>query len=99
MSTNEDTTACGLFIIPMPQGQFTLRPFSTLEGQVSEDEQYHYEALVEGLAYMISENPYFLVSLGSMLIERAEDEIVFEPEDELLDAVAESKIVPFNKKH
>lgn len=93
---NEIPEACGVFVVPMNFGQFTLKPFSTLnEKMMSEEEIDHYEALVEGISYMIAENAQFLVSLGQILIERMEDQIEFEADEELVNAINESKIIPF----
>lgn len=91
--------ACGLFVIPLNFGQFTLRPFSSLDSnKMSPEELDHYECLIEGIAHMISENAQFLVSLGELLIDRHQSEIEFEADDELIAAINESKVIPFNKK-
>ena len=96
---DKDPIACGIFVTPVDHTGFNLSAFSNLEGNVSEEEAEHYEALIEGIGYMIQNNPFFFVDLGNMLLDQAEMEIEFEPADELEQAIAEAKIIPFNKKN
>jgi len=96
---DKDPIACGIFVTPVDHIGFNLSAFSNLEGNVSEEEADHYEALIEGIGYMIRSNPLFFVDLGNMLLDQAEMEIEFEPSDELEQAIAESKVIPFNKKN
>ena len=96
---DKDPIACGIFVTPVDHTGFNLSAFSNLEGNVSEEEADHYEALIEGIGYMIRSNPFFFVDLGNMLLDQAEMEIEFEPADELTQAIAEAKIIPFNKKN
>ena len=96
---DKDPIACGIFVTPVDHTGFNLSAFSNLEGNVSEEEADHYEALIEGIGYMIRSNPFFFVDLGSMLLDQVEMEIEFEPADELEQAIAEAKIIPFNKKN
>ena len=97
--TEQDPFACGLFLTPVDQNNFKMSSFSNLRDNLDDDEADHYEALMEGIGYMIQNNPYFFVTLGNMLIEQSEDGIVFEPADELEEAIAESKVIPFNRKN
>lgn len=97
--TEQDPIACGLFVTPQDRGDFKMSSFSNLRDNLDDDEADHYEALMEGIGYMIQNNPYFFVTLGNMLIEQSEDGIVFEPADELEEAIAESKVIPFNRKN
>jgi hypothetical protein len=96
---DKDPIACGLFVTPVDHTGFNLSAFSNLEGNVSEEEADHYEALIEGIGYMIRSNPFFFVDLGNMILDQSEMEIEFEPADELEQAIAEAKIIPFNKKN
>jgi hypothetical protein len=96
---DKDPIACGIFVTPVDHIGFNLETFSNLEGNVSEEEVEHYEALIEGISYMIRSNPFFFVDLGNMLLDQAEMEIEFEPADELTQAIAESNVIPFNKKN
>ena len=96
---DKDPIACGIFVTPVDHTGFNLSAFSNLEGNVSEEEADHYEALIEGIGYMIRSNPFFFVDLGNMLLDQAEMEIEFEPADELEQAIAEAKVIPFNKKN
>ncbi len=96
---DKDPIACGIFVTPVDHTGFNLSAFSNLEGNVSEEEADHYEALLEGIGYMIRSNPFFFVDLGNMLLDQAEMEIEFEPADELEQAIAEAKVIPFNKKN
>jgi len=97
--TEQDPFACGLFLTPVDQDNFKMSSFSNLRDNLDDEEADHYEALMEGIGYMIQNNPYFFVTLGNMLIEQSEDGIVFEPADELEEAIAESKVIPFNRKN
>ena len=94
---DKDPIACGLFVTPVDHTGFSLSAFSNLEGKVSEEEFAHYEALLEGIGYMIRSNSFFFVDLGNMILDQSE--IKFEPADELEQAIFESKIIPFNKKN
>lgn len=96
---DKDPIACGIFVTPVDDTGFNLSAFSNLVGNVSEEEVEHYEALIEGIGYMIQNNPFFFVDLGNMILDQAEVQIEFEPADELEQAIAESKIIPFNKKN
>ena len=96
---DKDPIACGIFVTPVDHTGFNLSAFSNLEGNVSEEEADHYEALIEGISYMIQNNPFFFVDLGNMILDQAEMEIEFEPADELEQAIAEAKVIPFNKKN
>ena len=97
--TEQDPFACALFLTPVDQDNFKMSSFSNLRDNLDDEEADHYEALMEGIGYMIQNNPYFFVTLGNMLIEQSEDGIVFEPADELEEAIAESKVIPFNRKN
>ena len=49
--------------------------------------------------HIASEGYEYLTSVGKIVLENERsEEIEFEPEDELIDAIAESKIIPFNRK-
>ena len=93
---NDDVpNACGIFLIPHGYGQYTLRPFNHLDRSVSAEEWERYDALVEGIAYMLSEGSLFLTTLGETIKAQQENEIEFEADEDLLDAIAEAKVVPF----
>ena len=96
---DKDPIACGIFVTPVDHTGFNLSAFSNLVGNVSEEEVEHYEALIEGIGYMIQNNPFFFVDLGNMILDQSEMEIEFEPADELEQAIAEAKVIPFNKKN
>lgn len=95
----EDTPACGIFIIPNGSEQFNLRPFNNMEDKIPEEDFENYEFLLAGLCWMAGENAHLFVTLGRMLFELDGDEVVFEAADELRSAIADSKIIPFKKKH
>lgn len=97
--TEQDPIACGLFVTPQDQDNFKMSSFSNIRDNLTDEEADHYEALMEGIGYMVQNNPYFFVTLGTMLIEQSEMDIAFEPADELEEAIAESKIIPFNRKN
>ena len=96
---DKDPIACGLFLTPVDHTGFNLSAFSNLAGNVSDEEADHYEALIEGIGYMVQSNPFFFVDLGNMILDQSEMEIEFEPADELEQAIAEAKVIPFNKKN
>ena len=62
-----------------------------------------YADVMDGLAINLRHNIVLLNLTGAMarMLEEAgeEDEISFEPDDELLEAISASKIIPFNKKN
>lgn len=91
--------ACGIMMEPEEYGTFRLRPFSHLSDSVSPEEREFYENIVQGLAHQISHSVEALESVGAMLRELAEPEFGFEPDDELKEAIRDSKVVPFDKKH
>lgn len=97
--TEQDPIACGLFLTPQDRDNFKMSSFSNLRDNLDDDEADHYEALLEGIGYMIQNNPLFFVTLGTMLIEQSEMDIAFEPADELEEAIAQSKIIPFDRKN
>jgi len=69
---------------------------------LSEEDCLYYQNLLTGLNYTLNFGTDYAVALGAMVNHlgemEAEDEFVFEPDDELLKAVADKKIVPFDKK-
>ena len=99
MSEDDVPQACGIFLIPLDGDSFTIRPFNNLHATLGEDEADRYEELVYGLMHIASEGYEYLTSVGKIVLENERsEEIEFEPEDELIDAIAESKIIPFNRK-
>ena len=69
---------------------------------LTEEECDYYMNLLTGLNYTLNFGTDYAVALGAMVTHlgemEAEDEFVFEPDDELLQAVADSKVVAFDKK-
>ena len=69
---------------------------------LTDEECTYYLNLITGLNYTLNFGTDYAVSLGAMVNHlgelEAEDEFVFEPDDELIQAVADAKIVPFDKK-
>tara|TARA_B100000963_G_C22481392_1_gene604876 strand:- start:87 stop:392 length:306 start_codon:yes stop_codon:yes gene_type:complete len=101
MSTEEIPKACGVFIIPLEDGTgFSVRNFNGLWDTLPDEESEQYEALVYGLMHIATEGFEFLTSIGKIILENERNEqIEFEADDELIDAIAESKIIPFNRKN
>jgi hypothetical protein len=91
---------CGIYIIPQGPREFIVRPFNALGEDFPEKEHTGYQDLLMGLAYQLDEAPTFFMNLGGLLRElyESEGDVVFEADEELLDAIQESKIIPFNKK-
>ena len=89
---------CGIFLIPKGYGQFTLEIFNDLGDSVSATESEHYSQIVEGAAHIISEGHEYLRTVGILIQDQRDMQIDFEADEELLDAIAESTVIPFNKK-
>ena len=95
-----DEPVCGIYIIPQGPREFIVRPFNALGEDFPAKEHIGYQDLLMGLAYQLDEAPTFFMNLGGLLRElyESEGDVVFEADEELLDAIQESKIIPFNKK-
>ena len=91
---------CGIYIIPQGPHEFIVRPFNALGEDFPAKELIGYQDLLTGLSYQLDEAPTFFMNLGGLLRElyESEGDVVFEADEELLDAIEESKIIPFNKK-
>ena len=98
MTETSPKPACGIMMVPEEYGTFRLRPFSHFGDEVSPEEREYYENIVEGIAHQISHSAESLESIGAMLRELADPEFVFEPDEELKEAIADSKVVAFDKK-
>lgn len=66
-----------------------------------DDECAYFEGLLTGLTYMLNKSPDLLVHIGTMVndlgVMEAEDEFVFEPDEELQQAVEDAKVVRLHK--
>lgn len=95
-----DEPICGIYIIPQGPREFIVRPFNALGEDFPAQELTKYQDLLSGLAYQLDEAPTFFMNLGGLLRElyESEGDVVFEADEELLDAIQESKIIPFDKK-
>ena len=63
---------------------------------MSEDVLDYYSSLVMGINYMINFNADMFVNVGELVkisVEAEADEIVFEPDEELREAIADKKII------
>tara|TARA_R110002153_G_scaffold16836_2_gene59097 strand:- start:1956 stop:2276 length:321 start_codon:yes stop_codon:yes gene_type:complete len=72
-----------------------------LPDDMSEEEAQFYSDLLNGLHMTLNTSVEHLIFIGQMLrtlAEEEEDELVFEPDEALLDAIADSKVVSINKK-
>ena len=99
-SKDEVPQACGLFLIPLDDMSFTIRPFNNLHQTMPQEDADRYEEMIYGLMHIASEGYEYLTSVGKIILENERNEqIVFEAADELSDAIAESKIIPFNRKN
>ncbi len=69
--------------------------------ELTDEECRYYDNLVTGLNYTLNFGTDYVVALGAMVNHlgelEAEDEFIFEPDDELIKAVADTKVVPFDK--
>lgn len=66
------------------------------------DEECHaYMAILTGLNAVLNMGTDFVMALGNMVTHmgdlEAEDEFIFEPDEELRKAVADAKVIPFDK--
>lgn len=89
---------CGVFLIPRGYGQFSLQAFNDLGDSVSASEHDHYNQIIEGAAHIIAEGAEYLRTVGEVIQDQRDMQIDFEADEELLDAIAESTVIPFNKK-
>ena len=65
-----------------------------------EEDANRYEEMIYGLMHIASEGYEYLTSVGKIILENERSNSVeFEADEELLDAIAESKIIPFNRKN
>jgi|11BtaG_2_1085332.scaffolds.fasta_scaffold00034_49 hypothetical protein len=92
------------FQIDMEEGELSVMTQHNLEKEEVGEVEYQIQVdLLLGLQMMLDAAPELLIRQGllqRLLIEGKEDggpEIVFEPDEELLDVLAEGKIVPFKK--
>jgi|TARA_R110000765_G_scaffold96506_3_gene181735 uncharacterized protein YlaN (UPF0358 family) len=69
---------------------------------LTEEQCVYYMNVLTGLNYVLNFGTEFAVNLGELVDYtgelEAEEEFVFEPADELLQAISDAKIVPFDKK-
>lgn len=69
--------------------------------ELTDEECTYYMNLLTGLNYTLNFGTDYAVALGAMVTHlgelEAEDEFVFEPDDELIQAVEDAKVVPFDK--
>jgi hypothetical protein len=69
--------------------------------ELTDEECTYYMNLLTGLNYTLNFGTDYAVALGATVSHlgelEAEDEFVFEPDDELIQAVADAKVVPFDK--
>jgi hypothetical protein len=69
---------------------------ANLSDSMPDDAMEYYSSLVMGLNYMINFNAEMFVNVGELVkitVEAEEDEIVFEPDEELKDAIAQKKVI------
>jgi len=73
-----------------------------LSEDMPEAEALYYMDLLSGLHMTLSSAVDHLIMQGQMLRtiqeQEEEDELVFEPDEELLKSIADKKIIPFDKK-
>jgi len=89
---------CGIYLIPKGYGQFSIQAFNDLGDSVSASEYNHYNQMIEGAAHIIMEGSEYLRTVGELIQDQRDMQIDFEADEELLDAIAESTVIPFNKK-
>ena len=94
------------FQIDMEEGELSVMTQHNLEKEEMGEVEYQIQVdMLLGLQMMLDAAPELLIRQGllqRLLIDAKdededESEIVFEPDDELLDILAEGKIVPFKK--
>jgi hypothetical protein len=89
---------CGIYLIPKGYCQFSIQAFNDLGDSVSASEYDHYNQMIEGAAHIIMEGSEYLRTVGELIQDQRDMQIDFEADEELLDAIAESTVIPFNKK-
>lgn len=85
----------------LPTGDLKIYSAQHFGDDLTDEECRYYENLVTGLNYVLNFGTDFAISLGG-LVEyagelEAEEEFIFEPDEELRQAVADAKVVPFDK--
>jgi len=92
------------FQIDMEEGEISVIAQHNLEQDEMDEVEYHMQVdLLLGLQMMLDAAPELLIRQGllqRLLIDAKDEdgpEIAFEPDEELLDLLAEGKIVPFKK--
>ena len=60
-------------------------------------EKEYLNLLLKGLEFMIHTNPDFPATLGNLTDLLEGNQVEFEADDELKDAIADAKVVPINK--
>ena len=93
------------FQIDMEEGELSVMTQHNLDEKEMDKVEYQMQVdLLLGMQMMLDAAPELLIRQGllqRLLLSTQEDndpEIVFEPDSELLDILAEGKIVPFKKR-
>jgi hypothetical protein len=85
----------------LPSGDLKIYSAQHFGDDITDEEARYYEALLTGLNYALNFGTDFCVGLGTMVLElgemEAEEEFIFEPDEELKQAVADAKVIKFNK--
>lgn len=96
-----DLNTLNLRMRVMDDGDLEVFVGQNLSEELSEEEVRYYSDLLNGLHMTLNTSVEHLIFVGQMmraLAEDDEDELVFEPDEALLDAIADKKVIPINKK-
>ena len=96
----------GIIMQPQPDGDFGVTVIHNLSDQWSEEEAEPFMDILNGLNMVLSNGFEMLAMYGAMgrmlndVMDQADEgpEIVFEADEELLEAISDAKVVPFNGK-
>ena len=97
-SHNLASNTIGMTVRLDDDGMPVVDTFSNFSKDLPDDTRSYLELMLSGLEFSAYSGGSFLASIGNVitLLESHENEVAFEPDDELIDAIADSKVVPIN---
>jgi|TARA_R110000744_G_scaffold156274_1_gene271838 hypothetical protein len=73
--------------------------FSNLSKSLPEVEKDYLNLILKGIEFLTHASPEGLASIGNLseMVEAQEDAVLFEPDEELTEAIEGAKVIPINK--
>jgi len=98
-SQNMAPDTIGLTVSLDDEGLPVVDTFSNITDDMSEEARIFLELMLSGLEFTAHSGSSFLASVGNVvtLLDSHESELEFEPDEELLDAISNNKVVPINR--